>query len=219
MKKKKILFNWSLFQSVISWVCFSVFLSHTLLYTHTTHTCIQTDAYTYSLPHLFVITISARAALQWHLFSLSSNHSLYLQRQCLQFSVGLLNVMHWMWSPTCRILKRSYLVLSRLELLWVSDFLGVLLLPPVSPVPRGPLRQKSPGPDLLHFCFVFFSSSVVYVRQTALFCSFIKDCLSNPFAIGSFTHPALKQSCSYDCTLICSSRVRHWTNRWRWRAS
>ncbi len=63
----------------VSWAGFaSLSLSHTLLYTHPhTHTCIKTDAYTYSLPHLFVITISARAALRWHLFSLSSNHSLY----------------------------------------------------------------------------------------------------------------------------------------------
>ncbi len=53
------------------------------------------------------------------------------------------------------------LVLSRLELLRVSGFLGVLLLPPVSPVPRGPSRLKSLGSDLSTVLFCDFPSSSV----------------------------------------------------------
>ncbi len=127
-------------------------LSHSVVHTHT-HAYRQTHT-----PTLSPTCLSSQSALALPCSDTCSHShliilSIYSGSACSSLSDYW---MSWMWSPTCRILKRSYLVLSRLELLWVSDFLGVLLLPPVSPVPRGPLRQKSPGPDLLHFCFVFF---------------------------------------------------------------
>ncbi len=155
----------------------SLSLSHTLLYTHTQ---MHTDTYTYSLPHLSVITISTCAALQWHLFSLSSNHSLYLQRLYLLFSVGLLCHAVNVISPL--VVYFRDLTLSCLA--WRTS--GVLLLPPVSPVPWAPSRLESPGPDLLLFCFAFFIQFWVYVWQT-VFVSSLKTVSTTPFALGSFT--------------------------------
>ncbi len=166
-------------QTVMIWVCFSLTLccTHSLSHTHT-HT--HTHAYWHidlSLPHLFVITISVRAALQWHLFSLSSNHSLYLQRLCLRLSAGLLYVMHCMCSLTYHRIKNSYLVLSRLEMLKASGFFSMSCCR-LQWVRFHEVSLDWSPLDLFvyKFCFVI-SQFCVYARQTALFCSFIKDCV------------------------------------------
>ncbi len=88
-----------------------------------------------------------------------------LQRLRSWLSVGLLYDVHSMCSFTYLSVEFSYLVLSRLEMLKVSVFfLGVLLPPPVSPVPRGLSRLKSLGSHLPQVLFCDFS--VLCLRTT-----------------------------------------------------
>ncbi len=162
-------------------------LSLTLLYTHShththTHTHMHTDTYIslsptcLSFQSAFVLLCSATC-------SQSSNQSLYLQRLRSRLSAGLLYYMHSMCSLTYLRVEFSYLVPPG-DAEGFCFLLGVLLLPPVSPVPRGLLRLKFLGSYRPQVCFVIFQFCV-YARQTALFCSFIKDCVNYPFAFGS----------------------------------
>ncbi len=167
-------------------------LTHSVVRTHThtlTYTHMHTDTYTYSLPHLFVITTSVRADLQWHLFSLSNLiiPSIYSGCACGSLSDYCKSCIE---CGLLLVVDLRICTLYRLELLWVSGFLGVLLLPPVSPVPRGPSRLKSLGPDRLQFCFVIFLP-VLCLRTTycLVFAPSLKTVLTNPFAFGSFTLP------------------------------
>ncbi len=133
-------------------------LSLTLCCTHT-HTHTHTHAYRH------IHSLSALALLCSD--TCSHSHliipSIYSGCACCSLSdycvCHALNVV----SPLVvnfRDLTLSCLAWSCCELL---VFLGVLLLPPVSPVPRAPSRLVSPGPDLLLFCFAFFIQFCVYV--------------------------------------------------------
>ncbi len=173
-------------------------LSHSVVHTHT-HTHMHT-------PTLSPTCLSSQSASALLCSDTCSHSHLIipsnLQALCLRLSVGLLYVMYWMWSLTCRRLKSSYLVLSRLELLWVSGFLCVLLLPPVSPVPRGPSRLKSLGPDRLQFC--------VYARQTALFAHSLKTVLTKSFCIWILYTPHCDRNNS--CNIILLKIIKCFLN-------
>ncbi len=142
----------------MSWVCFSVSLSHSLLYTHShthththTHTCIQTHTSTLS-----PTCLSSQSAFALLCSDTCSHSHLIIPSIYSGCACGSLSD-YYMSCIECGLLLVVDLrvhVLSRMELLLVSGFLGVLLLPPVSPVPRGPSRLKSLGPERLQFCFV-----------------------------------------------------------------
>ncbi len=147
------------------WVCLFFSLSHTLLYTHShTHTHMHTDTYI-SLSPTCLSFQSAFALLCSATCSHSSNQSLYLQRLRSRLSAGLLYDMHSMCSLTYLRVEFSYLVLSRLEMLKASGYFSVsCYCLPLDLI-------------VLKFCLVIFQFCV-YARQTALFCSFIKDCVN-----------------------------------------
>ncbi len=142
------------------WVCLFFSLSHTLLYTHShTHTHMYTDTYI-SLSPTCLSFQSAFALLCSATCSHSSNQSLYLQGLRSRLSAGLLYDMHSMCSLTCLRVEFSCLVPpGDAEGFWFH--LGVLLPPPVSPVPRGLFRPKSLGS----------------YRPQVLFCDFLVLCL------------------------------------------
>ncbi len=145
----------------MSWVCFFFSLSHTQLYTHThayrhihlhtpTQTCLSSQSAFALLcsdtcSHLIIPSIYSGCACG----SLSD----YCM-SCIE--CGLLLVVD------LRVRTLSGLAWSCCEFM---VFLCVLLLPPVSPVPRGPSRLKSLGPDRLQFCFVIFLP-VLCLRMT-----------------------------------------------------
>ncbi len=84
-----------------------------------------------------------------------------------------------------------------------SGFLCVLLLPPVSPVPRGPSRLKSLGPDRLQFC--------VYARQTALFAHSLKTVLTKSFCIWILYTPHCDRNNSCNIILLKLLMFSEWT--------
>jgi len=163
----------------LSWAGFaSLSLSLTLCCTHThththTHTCIQT--HTPALSPTCLSSQSALALLCSDTCSHSSNHSLYLKQLCLLFSVGLLCVMHLMWSPhlsnTLEI--SSCLAWNCCELLVISVSCCCLQWAQSHELPQ----DWSPLDQTFYIFVLCVFQFCVYVRQTALFCSFIKDCL------------------------------------------
>ncbi len=151
-------------------------LSHSVVHA-LTHTHMHTDTYI-SLSPTCLSFQSAFALLCSATCSHSSNQSLYLQRLCSRLSVGLLYDMHSMCSLTYLRVEFSYLVLSRLEMLKVSVFFSVSCYR-LQWVRFHEVSLDWSPLDLIVFKFCFVISQFCgYAWQTALFCSFIKDCVN-----------------------------------------
>ncbi len=157
--------------TVMIWVCLFFSLSHTLLYTHShTHTHMHTDTYI-SLSLTCLSFQSAFVLLCSATCSHSSNQSLYFTAAA--------------FAALCRIIVCYAFMCSLL----ILEFSFRTLSCPAWRCWRLLVTSRCPA-----------TASILCLRQTALFCSFIKDCVNYPLRLDPYI--PVRDSLSV-CVCVC----------------